>query len=52
MTVPQPILEAINEALENCPEDMRVDVRFSTIMFGAIPILSCEINIVPKEVSE
>tara|TARA_Y100001937_G_scaffold127603_1_gene200348 strand:- start:1920 stop:2078 length:159 start_codon:yes stop_codon:yes gene_type:complete len=52
MTIPQPIIDAINEALENCPEDMKVDVKFSTVMFGAIPMLSCEINILPKELSE
>jgi len=52
MAIPRPILDAINEALESCPEGMRVDVKFSTIMFGATPTLLCAIDIVPKEMDE
>jgi len=52
MSIPRPILRAINEALEACPEDMKVDVRFSTVMFGSIRMLSVEINLVPKEMDE
>ena len=50
--IPQPIVDAINEALESCPENMKVDVKFSTIMFGPIPLLSAEINLIPKEDEE